>query len=160
MGTPSHFRPTALDPQRGACLHRRIQAHSETTTPRQPQCDSHRRDDRSGRRRLGCSTIRPQGNGEGKIHLVARATDAALVRGQTIRVLVANADALVKRKEIIERFMKAYRESIDYLYSSNPQVMKDYAEFARVSEPLASACATSSSPRAWSTPIKSTASTL
>ena len=74
---------------------------------------------------------------EGKIHLVARATDATLVRGQTIRVLVANADALVKRKEVIERFMKAYRESIDYLYSSNPQVMKDYAEFARVSEPLA-----------------------
>ena len=74
---------------------------------------------------------------EGKIHLVARATDAALVRGQTIRVLVANADALVKRKEVIDRFMKAYRESIDYMYSSNPQVMKDYAEFARVSEPLA-----------------------
>jgi len=74
---------------------------------------------------------------EGKIHLVARATDATLVRGQTIRVLVANADALVKRKEVIERFMKAYRESIDHLYSSNPQVMKDYAEFARVSEPMA-----------------------
>ena len=74
---------------------------------------------------------------EGKIHLVARATDATLVRGQTIRVLVANADALVKRKEVIDRFMKAYRESIDYLYSSNPQVMKDYSEFARVPEPLA-----------------------
>ena len=74
---------------------------------------------------------------EGKIHLVARATDAALVRGQTIRVLVANADALVRRKEVIERFMKAYRESIDYMYSSNPQVLKDYAEFARISEPLA-----------------------
>jgi NitT/TauT family transport system substrate-binding protein len=74
---------------------------------------------------------------EGKIHLVARATDAALVRGQTIRVLVANADALVKRKEVIERFMKAYRESIDYLYSSNPQVMNDYAEFARVPESMA-----------------------
>ena len=74
---------------------------------------------------------------EGKIHLVARATDATLVRGQTIRVLVANADALVKRKEVIDRFMNAYRESIDYMYSANPQVMKDYAEFARVSEPLA-----------------------
>jgi len=74
---------------------------------------------------------------EGKIHLVARATDAALVRGQTIRVLVANADALVKRKDVIDRFMKAYRESIEYMYSSNPQVMTDYAEFARVSEPLA-----------------------
>ena len=74
---------------------------------------------------------------EGKIHLVARATDAALVRGQTIRVLVANADALVKRKEVIDRFMKAYRESIDYIYSPNPQVIKDYAEFARIAEPLA-----------------------
>jgi len=74
---------------------------------------------------------------EGKIHLVARATDAALVRGQTIRVLVANADALEKRKDVIERFMKAYRESIDYMYSSNPQVIKDYTEFAKVPEPMA-----------------------
>ncbi|HET7164146.1 MAG TPA: ABC transporter substrate-binding protein [Pseudolabrys sp.] len=74
---------------------------------------------------------------EGKIHLVARATDAALVRGQTIRVLVANADTLAKRKDVIERFMKAYRESIDYMYSSNPQVITDYAEFAKVPEPMA-----------------------
>jgi NitT/TauT family transport system substrate-binding protein len=74
---------------------------------------------------------------EGKIHLVARATDATLVRGQTIRVLVANADVLAKRKDVIERFMKAYRESIEYMYSSNPQVISDYAEFARVPEPMA-----------------------
>jgi NitT/TauT family transport system substrate-binding protein len=74
---------------------------------------------------------------EGKIHLVARATDATLVRGQTIRVLVANADVLAKRKNVIERFMRAYRESIDYMYSSNPQVIAEYAEFARVPEPMA-----------------------
>ena len=74
---------------------------------------------------------------EGKIHLVARATDAALVRGQTIRVLVANAEVLAKRKDVIERFMKAYRESIEYMYSSNPQVITDYAEFAKVPEPMA-----------------------
>jgi NitT/TauT family transport system substrate-binding protein len=74
---------------------------------------------------------------EGKIHLVARATDAALVRGQTIRVLVANADVLAKRKEVIDRFMKAYRESIEYMYSPDPQVIKDYAEFAKVPEPMA-----------------------
>ena len=74
---------------------------------------------------------------EGKIHMVARATDAALVRGQTIRVLVANADVLAKRKDVIERFMKAYRESIDYMYSSNPRVITDYAEFAKVPEPMA-----------------------
>src|SRR6478609_4992545 len=35
----------------------------------------------------------------GQIRVVAKATDAALVRGQTIRVIVANAQALEKRKD-------------------------------------------------------------
>jgi NitT/TauT family transport system substrate-binding protein len=74
---------------------------------------------------------------EGKIHIVAKATDAALVRGQTIRVLVANAETLTKRKAVIDRFMQAYREAIDYMYSDNPQVIKDYAEFAGVPEAMA-----------------------
>jgi NitT/TauT family transport system substrate-binding protein len=74
---------------------------------------------------------------EGKTRVVARATDSALVRGQTIRVVVANADALAKRKDVFDRFMKAYRESIAYMYSDNPQVIKDYAEFAGVPEAVA-----------------------
>ena len=74
---------------------------------------------------------------EGKIHIVAKATDAALVRGQTIRVLVANAETLNNRKAVIERFMQAYRETIDYMYSDNPQVIKDYAEFVKVPEAMA-----------------------
>lgn len=74
---------------------------------------------------------------ENKIHIVAKATDAALVRGQTIRVLVANAKVLKDRKDVLERFMRAYRESIDYMYSDSPQVIKDYAEFARVQEAMA-----------------------
>lgn len=74
---------------------------------------------------------------EGKIHIVAKATDATLVRGQTIRTVVANAGYLQKNKAIVERFMQAYRETIDYMYSDNPQVIKDYAEFVKVPEPLA-----------------------
>jgi NitT/TauT family transport system substrate-binding protein len=74
---------------------------------------------------------------EGKIHIVAKATDAKLVRGQTIRVLVANVDLLKSRKEVLERFMAAYRESIDYMYSDNPQVLTDYAEFARITPAMA-----------------------
>jgi len=74
---------------------------------------------------------------EGKIHIVAKATDATLVRGQTIRVLVANTDTLTKRKAVLDRFMQAYREAIDYMYSDNPQVIKDYAEFAGVPEAMA-----------------------
>jgi NitT/TauT family transport system substrate-binding protein len=73
----------------------------------------------------------------GQIRVVAKATDAALVRGQTIRVIVANAQALEKKKEVIDRFMEAYRETIDYMYSDNPQVLKDYAAFVQVPEATA-----------------------
>jgi NitT/TauT family transport system substrate-binding protein len=74
---------------------------------------------------------------EGKIRLIARATDAAIVRGRTIRVIVANAQALAQRGDAIARFMQAYRESIDYMYGGDPQVIKDYAEFVGVPEALA-----------------------
>jgi NitT/TauT family transport system substrate-binding protein len=65
--------------------------------------------------------------------VVARATDAALVRGQTVRVIVAGSDALARRKDAIARFMRAYRETIDYMYGDNPRAMMDYAGFAGVS---------------------------
>jgi ABC-type nitrate/sulfonate/bicarbonate transport system substrate-binding protein len=73
----------------------------------------------------------------GQIRIIAKATDASIVKGQTIRVIVANADALSKRKDLIARFMAAYREAIDHMYGDNPQVIKDYAEFVKVPEPLA-----------------------
>jgi NitT/TauT family transport system substrate-binding protein len=74
---------------------------------------------------------------DGKIRVVAKATDAALVRGQTIRVIVANAEALDKKKDAIRRFLQGYRETIEYMYGSDPQVIKDYAEFVNIPEPLA-----------------------
>jgi NitT/TauT family transport system substrate-binding protein len=74
---------------------------------------------------------------EGKIRVVAKATDAALVRGQTIRVIVANAQALDKKKDAIHRFLQGYRETIEHMYGSDPQVIKDYAEFVNIPEPLA-----------------------
>ncbi len=72
-----------------------------------------------------------------QIRLVARATDSTLVRGQTVRVIVTKADALARRKDALLRFMAAYRETIEYMYGSNPQVLKDYAEFAKVPEATA-----------------------
>jgi NitT/TauT family transport system substrate-binding protein len=73
----------------------------------------------------------------GQIRVVARAIDSALVRGQTVRVLVANADGLAKRKDVFVRFLDAYRETIEYMYTDNPQVIKDYAEFVGVPEAMA-----------------------
>jgi NitT/TauT family transport system substrate-binding protein len=74
---------------------------------------------------------------EGKIRLVAKATEAKIVKDQTIRVIVANTQALEKRKDVLTRFLHAYRETIDYMYTDNPQMWKDYAEFARIPEDMA-----------------------
>ncbi|MDP2408759.1 MAG: ABC transporter substrate-binding protein [Pseudolabrys sp.] len=74
---------------------------------------------------------------EGKIQLVARGGDTKIIGGQTIRVIIANTDAIKNRKEVLRRFLKAYAETIDYMYSDNPQVITDYAEFAKITPALA-----------------------
>jgi NitT/TauT family transport system substrate-binding protein len=74
---------------------------------------------------------------EGKIRLVAKATDAAIVRDQTIRVIVANAQALEARKDVFRRFMQGYRDSVAYVYGDSPQVIVDYAAFVGVPESMA-----------------------
>ena len=74
---------------------------------------------------------------EGKIQLVGKGGDTKTIGGQTIRTIIANADALKNRQAVIKRFMQAYAETIDYMYSDNPQALADYAEFAKITPALA-----------------------
>src|SRR5262249_24040846 len=54
---------------------------------------------------------------DGKARLVALANDLPSVRNQTVRLIIANASDLAKRREVYDRFIKAYREVIDWMYS-------------------------------------------
>ena len=74
---------------------------------------------------------------EGKIRIIASGDDATIFKGQTVRLLITNAPTLQNRKDAIERFMKAYRETIDWLYSSDPAPLKIYAEFVGISVDMA-----------------------
>ena len=69
---------------------------------------------------------------EGKIRIIATGNDAAVFKGQTVRLLITNVQTLQNRKAVVERFMKAYRESIDYLYSDDPAALKTYADFVGI----------------------------
>jgi NitT/TauT family transport system substrate-binding protein len=73
---------------------------------------------------------------EGKIRLIARGSDAPSTRDQTVRVHIANASALDQRREAINRFAAAYRETYEWLYS-DPQGVTIYAEYGKVSVRLA-----------------------
>ena len=69
---------------------------------------------------------------EGKIRIVASGNDAKVFKGQTVRLLITNTATLQNRKPVIERFMKAYRETIDWLYSDDPVALKTYADFVGI----------------------------
>ena len=69
---------------------------------------------------------------DGKIRVIATGNDAAIFKGQTVRLLITNVQTLQTRKNVVERFMKAYRETIDWLYSDDPAALKTYADFVGI----------------------------
>jgi NitT/TauT family transport system substrate-binding protein len=73
---------------------------------------------------------------EGKIRLLARGADAAAFRDQTVRLAITNTETLQKRKDALARFMQAYRETIDWMYS-DPAALKAYADFVGIPEEMA-----------------------
>ena len=63
---------------------------------------------------------------EGKIRIVAHGSDVPSLRGQTVRMLIVNANALKTKHDAIMRFMEAYREAVDWMYS-DPKAVEMYS---------------------------------
>jgi NitT/TauT family transport system substrate-binding protein len=51
-----------------------------------------------------------------KIRVLARGSDVPSLRDQTVRLLVTNAAVFEKRKDAVIRYLKAYRETLDWMY--------------------------------------------
>ena len=71
---------------------------------------------------------------EGKLRIIARGSDIASLDRQTVRVVIVNADVFKNRKDAVLRFAKAYRETVDWMYSDDPAVLRHYAEYSGFSE--------------------------
>ena len=63
---------------------------------------------------------------DGKIRIVARGSDIPSLRGQTVRTLIVNENALKTKHDAIVRFMDAYREAVDWMYS-DPKAVEMYS---------------------------------
>jgi len=50
-----------------------------------------------------------------------------------VRLNIANANYLQAHKDIVARYMKAYRETVNYMYT-DPQALKVYSEWLKISE--------------------------
>jgi NitT/TauT family transport system substrate-binding protein len=68
---------------------------------------------------------------DGKIRKIATGNDTSL-KDQTVRVVATTADKLKTRKDAIDRYMQAYRETVDYMYT-NPDGLKQFAEWLNIS---------------------------
>lgn len=73
---------------------------------------------------------------QGKIRVIARASDVPEMRNQTVRFMTANAGALEQRKPVFIRYLQGYREAIDWMYS-DPAAIKAFADWAHVPLSLA-----------------------
>jgi NitT/TauT family transport system substrate-binding protein len=67
------------------------------------------------------------------IRIIATGNDAAAFKGQTVRLLITNVQTLQSKKAVLDRYMKAYRETVDFMYR-DPAALKIYAEFLGISE--------------------------
>jgi NitT/TauT family transport system substrate-binding protein len=73
---------------------------------------------------------------DGRLVIIARGSDVAALAEQTIRVNVANANALKEKRDAMTRFVKVLSRSIDWAYS-DPNAIDNYAEIAKVPRALA-----------------------
>lgn len=68
---------------------------------------------------------------KGEIRVVATGNDTKAFKSQTVRLLITNISVLQNKKDQINRYMDAVRETIDAMYSSE-QALKVYADFVGI----------------------------
>jgi NitT/TauT family transport system substrate-binding protein len=68
-----------------------------------------------------------------QIRIIATGNDAAAFKGQTVRLNIANANYLQAHPDVVTRYMKAYRETVNYLYT-DPAALKLYADWLKITE--------------------------
>ena len=88
---------------------------------------------------------------DGRIRIFVRANDVPSLKDQTIRVNIANANGLKAASDVFVRFVKAFGETIDWMYSSDPKALEAYVAFRKTRRATPPACATSSLPSRRST---------
>jgi NitT/TauT family transport system substrate-binding protein len=71
---------------------------------------------------------------DGKLRIIARGSDLASLRGQTVRTLIINLNSLKTKHDAIMRFMQAYREAVDWMYA-DPKAVEMYSQ--KIHKPVA-----------------------
>jgi NitT/TauT family transport system substrate-binding protein len=69
---------------------------------------------------------------QGQIRIIARGSDIPQLRGQTTRVNVVNLGFLNEKRDVVARFLQAYKETIDWMYAHQDESLKRWAGWNNV----------------------------
>ena len=72
---------------------------------------------------------------DGKVRIIATGNDVVSLRTRTVRVNLTSVSNLRNRADAIARFNRAYRETVDWMYS-DPAALKHYAEYSNLPEKI------------------------
>ena len=72
---------------------------------------------------------------DGKIRIIATGNDVASLHTRTVRVNLTSVSNLQNRRDAIGRFHRAYKETVDWMYS-DPAALKQYAEYSNLPEKI------------------------
>jgi NitT/TauT family transport system substrate-binding protein len=69
---------------------------------------------------------------EGKIRIIARGSDIPNLQDETVRVNVANVNFLKQHRDVATRFVKAYAETLDWMYENPDKSLALYAKINHI----------------------------
>jgi NitT/TauT family transport system substrate-binding protein len=69
----------------------------------------------------------------GQIRIIATGSDVAALKTRTGRVNLTNVATLQNRKDVIVRFHRAYKETVEWMYS-DPAALKHFADYSKLPE--------------------------
>ncbi len=72
----------------------------------------------------------------GEIRVVAHGGEVPGTNDQTVRVIAVNANKLAQNRDLIARFMQAYGETVDWMYS-DPKALEVYSAYSGVPAKIA-----------------------
>ena len=71
-----------------------------------------------------------------EIRVIATGNDTKAFKSQTVRLNVTTTAVLAAKKPVIDRYIQAYRETVDAMYA-DPAALKAYADFVGIPEAIA-----------------------
>ena len=71
----------------------------------------------------------------GKARIIATGNDVTVLRSRAVRVNLTGADTLKNKRDQVVRFMQAYRETVEWMYSS-PDALKIYGEYSKLPDSI------------------------